>query len=445
MAAGFLKVQVFRGDTAIPVDNAEVTITPVGAETRNTIDVKTDSSGVTEVVELDAPSVALSQRPTELLPYSFADVTVKADGYGEQIIKGVQIFPSTTAIQQISLNTEEESMRQDESVIIIQPNVLVGDYPPKIPENPIKMLPKATGQVVLPEPVVPEYIIVHNGGPNSPGQNYTVRFPEYIKNVASSEIFSTWPETTIRANVYAIVSFTLNRIYTEWYPSRSKDFDITNSTAYDHAFSYGRNIYENISRIVDDIFATYIQRQGTSQPLLTQYCDGVQVQCPGWMTQWGSKYLGDEGKTPYDILTYYYGSDINLVTAKQVEGIPRSYTGSTLTIGSVGQPVIAIQTYLNRISQNYPLIPKVRVDGNYGEGTKKSVEVFQGIFSLPKTGNVDYATWYKLSQIYVGVTKIAELRGSPISRKKEMEFTPPISIDSKMRGEVPKIKYWDDI
>ena len=156
-------------------------------------------------------------------------------------------------------------------------------------------MPKSTGQVVLPNVVVPEFIIVHDGGPNSSGPNYTVPFPEYIKNVASSEIYSTWSENTIRANVYAIVSFTLNRIYTEWYPSRGKTFDITNSTAYDHAFSYGRNIYENISRIVDELFATYVKRSGVRQPLLTQYCDGVQVQCPGWMTQWGSKYLGDQG------------------------------------------------------------------------------------------------------------------------------------------------------
>lgn len=447
MATGYLKVQVFENDSYVPIDKAKVTITPVGAEQGSSDTIQTNSSGVTDVVELDAPPIAFSQRPSEQIPYSFSDVMVEAEGYAPQLIKGVQIYPEITALQQLFLKKDKGLTRQNETIIIIQPNVLVGNYPPKIPEEPIKPMPKSTGQVVLPNVVVPEFIIVHDGGPNSSGPNYTVPFPEYVKNVASSEIYSTWPENTIRANVNAIVSFTLNRIYTEWYPSRGKDFDITNSTAYDHAFSYGRNVYENISRIVDDLFTTYIKRSGVRQPLLTQYCDGVQVQCPGWMTQWGSKYLGDQGKTPYEILTNYYGNDINLVTAEEVEGIPRSYPGYTLEIGSTGQPVITVQTYLNRISQNYPLIPKVRVDGIYGNDTKESVKVFQGIFGLSQTGNVDYATWYKLSQIYVGVTKIAELRGheEEISPVGARDFYPPLGFGNHPLSDVPKIKYWDDL
>ncbi|MBV1822059.1 peptidoglycan-binding protein, partial [Bacteroidales bacterium MSK.15.36] len=169
--------------------------------------------------------------------------------------------------------------------------------------------------------------------------------------------------------------------------------------AYDHAFNYGRNIYDNISRVVDDIFSTYMKRPGAKQPLLSQYCDGVKVTCPGWMTQWGSKYLGDEGKTPYEILTSFYGSNLDLVTAKEVSGIPRSWPGYTLTVGNRGRDVRTIQVYLNRIADNYPAIPKVAVDGIYGTNTQNAVKVFQNVFLLPQTGNVDYATWYKISDV----------------------------------------------
>ena len=296
-------------------------------------------------------------------------------------------------------------------------------------------------ELSLPKPVVPEFITVHTGSPNNnSAPNYTVLYKEYIKNVASCEIYSTWPESTIRANVYAIISFTLNRIYTEWYRGKGKNYDITNSTAYDHAFTYGRNIYDSISVVVDDIFATYIRRQGRKQPLLTQYCDGKNVQCPGWMTQWGSKYLGDQGKTPYEILTNYYGSDLDLVTAEEVKGSPKSYPGYDLTVGSIGDEVETIQEQLNRISQNYPLIPKSAVDGVYGEKTKEAVSVFQGIFNLPQTGVVDYSTWYKISDVYVGVTRIAELRSS----EKERVFIPPISFDILNSREIPKISYFDN-
>ena len=242
-----------------------------------------------------------------------------------------------------------------------------------------------------------------------PGANRTVLYKDYIKNVASSEIYSTWSRRTITANVFCIISFTLNRIYTEWYRSKGKNFDITNSTAYDHAFSYGRNIYENISNIVDEVFSTYVRRIGRKQPLLTQYCDGKNVSCPEWLSQWGSKALGDQGVEPFNILTRYYGSNIELTTAEQVKGSPRSYPGYALTIGSRGESVRAVQEYLNRIANNYPLIPKVAVDGIYGNRTSQQVKVFQSIFKLPQSGIVDFATWYRISEIYVGVTRIAEL------------------------------------
>ena len=305
-------------------------------------------------------------------------------------------------------------------------------------------MPPPTSGVVLQKPVVPEFIVVHAGGPNNTSApNYRVPYKDYIKNVASCEIYSTWSENTIRSNIYAIVSFTLNRIYTEWYRGKGKNFDITNSTAYDHAFTYGRNIFESISEVVDDIFATYVRRVGRKQPLLTQYCDGKNVSCPGWMTQWGSKYLGDQGKTPFEILTNFYGSDIELVTADQVKGVPKSYPGYDLVIGSSGQEVRTIQEFLNRISQNYPLIPKVAQDGIYGANTAEAVRVFQGVFNLPKTGVVDYATWYKISDVYVGVTRIAELRGS--ARSVQRIFVPPRSFDNYYDPTIPKFDYMDDM
>lgn len=437
---GQLKVQCFRGDSSVPVDNCKVTVTNTtnaqaqniaalgnqtkpsnNASTSNVnITLVTDSSGLTQIVDLSAPPLAYSQEPTNNIPYSLYDVLVERDGFNPVSIKGVQVFPETTALQQVNLG-ESGNRASRAEIIIIQPNTLNSNFPAKIPESPDKPLPPPTSGVVLPKPVVPEFITVHQGVPNDDSApNYKVQYKDYIKNVASSEIYSTWPESTIRANIFCIISFTLNRIYTEWYRGKGKNFDITSSTAYDHAFSFGRNIYDSISAIVDEIFSTYIRRFGRKQPLLTQYCDGKNVTCPQWLSQWGSKYLGDQGYVPYDILTYYYGNDIELTTADQVSGSPSSYPGFDLTVGSNGEPVRQTQEFLNRIAQNYPLIPKVAVDGNYNEATAESVKVFQGIFNLPKTGVVDYATWYKISDVYVGVTRIAELRSDNI-------FYPPNS------------------
>lgn len=437
---GQLKVQCFRGESAVPIDNCRVTINPTTSDQVQNINalgnkttspnnpsasninttLLTDSSGLTQVIDLSAPPLDYSQEPTNNVPYSLYDVLVERDGFSPVSIRGVQVFPQSTALQKVSLQ-ENANRSSRAEIIIIQPNTLIGNFRAKIPESPDKPLPPPTGGVVLPKPVVPEFITVHQGSPNdASAPNYRVPYKDYIKNVASCEIYSTWPESTIRANVFCIISFTLNRIYTEWYRGKGKNFDITSSTAYDHAFNYGRNIYDSISAIVDEIFSTYIRRFGRKQPLLTQYCDGKNVTCPQWLSQWGSKYLGDQGYIPYDILTYYYGNDIELTTAEQVSGSPSSYPGFDLTVGSNGESVRQIQEFLNRIAQNYPLIPKVAVDGTYGEATAEAVRVFQGIFNLPKTGVVDYATWYRISDIYVGVTRIAELRSENI-------FYPPNS------------------
>ena len=440
---GGLKLQCFVGDTYIPIEGIKATLVSShgsGGESKE-VELTTNSSGESQVIELSAPLLEYSQNPTGNIPYSLYDLRIERQGFQSLVVNGIQIFPDEIAIQQCNLVEESRRVGNRADVINIQPNTLNGNYPSKIPEEVDKLLPPPTSGVVLPKPVVPEFITVHAGGPNNTtAPNYTVPYKDYIKNVASCEIYSTWPESTIRANVYAIISFTLNRIYTEWYRGKGKNFDITNSTAYDHAFNYGRNLYESISVIVDDIFSTYIRRFGRKQPLLTQYCDGKNVQCPGWMTQWGSKYLGDEGKSPYEILTSFYGSDIELVTAEVVEGSPSSYPGYDLTVGSSGDAVQTIQEQLNRIAQNYPLIPKLAVDGVYGDKTKEAVTVFQGVFNLPQTGVVDYATWYKISDVYVGGTKIAELRSSC----KQKIFIPPISFDIINSNEIPRFNYFGD-
>ena len=440
---GRLKVQCFVGDTYVPVDGSRALLVPSAGQTGESREVNlvTNSSGESQTIELDAPPLEYSQEPSQPTPYSLYDLQVEREGFQVLVINGIQIFPGQTAIQQCRLveNSNRRGFRAD--VINISPNTLNGNFPAKIPEEVDKPLPPPTGGVVLPKPVVPEFITVHAGTPsNNSAPNYKVLYKDYIKNVASCEIYSTWSESTIRANIYAIISFTLNRIYTEWYKGKGKNYDITNSTAYDHAFNYGRNIYDSISVIVDDIFSSYIRRMGRKQPLLTQYCDGKNVQCPGWMTQWGSKYLGDQGKTPYEILTNYYGNDIELVTAEIVKGSPSSYPGYDLTVGSTGTEVETIQDQLNRISQNYPLIPKSAVDGVYGARTEEAVKVFQSVFNLPQTGVVDYATWYRISDIYVGVTRIAELRSSI----KQKTFIPPLSFDILNSKQVPKMNYFDD-
>ncbi|HIX93177.1 MAG TPA: peptidoglycan-binding protein [Firmicutes bacterium] len=262
----------------------------------------------------------------------------------------------------------------------------------------------------MPElPYIPEYITVHLGPPDSPAQNVTVPFNEYIKNVASSEIYPTWPESAIRANIYAQISFALNRIYTEYYRSRGYDFDITNSTAYDQSFVNGRDIFENISRIVDEIFTDYISRQGTVEPLFAQYCDGTNVICDG-LSQWGTVELANQGLTPYEILTYYYGNDININRDTPIRPIEGSAPLRPLRPGDAGEDVRTVQLRLNRISQNYPSIPKIYpVDGVYTYEMLNAVQEFQRIFDLTPDGIIGNATWYKILQIYNAVKRLNEL------------------------------------
>lgn len=265
-------------------------------------------------------------------------------------------------------------------------------------------------------PYIPENITVHLGAPDSDAPNVTVPFADYIANVASSEVFPTWPESAIRANLYAQISYTLNRIYTEYYRARGYDFDITNSTAVDQSFVYGRDIFENINRLASEVFTDYIRRQGSIEPLFAQYCDGIEVQCEG-LSQWGSVDLAQQGLGPYDILTYYYGNDIDLVTDAPVMGITSSVPDRPLELGSAGSDVRQIQVRLNRIARNYPSIPKIAVvDGLFSYDTENAVRAFQEIFGLTPDGIVGRATWYKIQLIYNSVKRLSELNSEGITQ-----------------------------
>ncbi len=267
-------------------------------------------------------------------------------------------------------------------------------------------------------PYIPERIVVHLGTPQSDARNVSVTFPDYIKNVCSSEIFPTWPENALRANIYVQVTFALNRVYTEWYRSRGYDFDITNSTQYDQAFIYGRDIFENISDLVDELFNNYIVRRGRVEPLFAAFCDGVQVTCQG-LSQWGTVTLANRGYTPYEILQYYYGEDIDIVfNAPVAPNIP-SYPGVPLSFGSSGNEVRTIQLELNRIARNYPAIPRiVPANGIYGESTVTAVRTFQQVFGLPVTGTVDKATWYQIKYIFTAVKRLAEVTSEGLTQSE---------------------------
>ena len=391
----------------IPIENATVAISSPSNPEVILEQLTTDVSGLTEEIQLPAPPIALSLQPGAEQPYAEYDVRVSAPNFETAFFTNVEILPDVIAELDVTLNPIAIEPAGAEEIFVIEPHTLYFEYPPKIPEDEIKPTGE-TGAIVLSRVVIPEFIIVHDGTPSSTAPNYYVRFRDYIKNVASSEIYATWPEATIYANVLDILSFTLNRVYTEWYTNQGYNFTITSSTAYDHKWIRGRNIYTNIGLIVDSVFVNYLSRPNVRQPILTQYCDGNRVKCPGWMTQWGSKTLGDQGYTPIQILRNFYGSSIYINTAVEVSGVPASWPGTNLTNGASGTNVRTLQEQLNRIAQVYTVIPRISVDGQYGRQTANAVSAFQRIFNLTVTGVVDRATWYKISQIYVGVTRIGQ-------------------------------------
>ena len=391
------------------MQGAKISISYTGNPSQTSEEVSADDSGNSEELTLNAPPLEYSMEPSEEQPYAEYTIRVQAPGYRDITVSAINVLPGETAIQNVRMEAEDAPGDRIDMVVIAA-HTLYAEYPPKIPEDEIKPM-NESGEIVLSRVVIPEYIVVHDGAPgDTTASDYYIRYRDYIKNVASSEIYATWPDAAIRANVLAIMSFTLNRVYTEWYRGKGYNFTITSSTAYDHKFIYGRNYFQSISRVVDEMFENYLSRPNVRQPILTQYCDGQRVTCPNWMSQWGSKYLGDQGYSAIDILRNYYGNDMYINTAQGISGIPASWPGYNLSIGSSGEKVRQLQEQLQRISQAYPAIPSITADGIYGNRTKEAVAKFQSVFGLPATGVVDYPTWYRISDIYVAVSRIAELR-----------------------------------
>lgn len=404
--SGFLRVDVNSRLNQFPIEDAVVDISSQTEPDRILEELTTNRSGQTEEITLPAPSVDLSLEPQDLQPYSEYQITVRAPGFEPMTIQGSEILAGQLSTQPVRLRPVEPGEGAQD--VLIPEHTLYGEYPPKIPEAEIKPM-NESGEIVLSRVVVPEFIIVHDGVPNdTSAQDYYVPYRDYIKNVASSEIYATWPEDALVANILAIQSFTLNRVYTEWYRNKGYNFTITSSTVYDQKFIYQRNIFQSISQLVDDIFDNYLSLPNVRQPIFTQYCDGRRVSCPGWMTQWGSCNLAERGYSAIEIIRHFYGSEMYINSAEEVAGIPSSWPGYNLDIGSYGQPVRTIQEQLNTIAEVYTAIPSVVVDGIYGEGTQAAVRRFQEIFGLTPDGIVGRNTWYRISQLYVALAGLAE-------------------------------------
>ncbi|MDO4732279.1 MAG: peptidoglycan-binding protein [Bacillota bacterium] len=292
--------------------------------------------------------------------------------------------------------------------------------------------------VLINYPYIPERITVHLGPPESPAENISLPFAEYIKNVVSSEIYPTWPESALRANIYAICSFALNRIFTEWYRSRGYDFDITSSTQYDQAFVPGRDVFENISQLADSLFNSYVVRQGSIEPLFAQFCNGSSSTCAG-LSQWGTVELARAGYVPYEILQYYYGEDIDIISNVPVLPLQESWPGRPLRLGDAGNDVKQIQLWLNRIRQDYPALPAIApADGIFRSSTEQAVRKFQEVFYMPVDGIVDEASWYRIKRSYTAVKRLAELSSEGLS-PEEARLLFPGSLQLGDQGDIVQV------
>lgn len=408
MATGYLIIQARTAHDALPLNGVQIWI--MDSKEQNTYYVTTDESGETAKIALETLDATLSLNPDfSGTPFISYDVLAFADGFNSVHIVDIPILDGETAIQPIEFIPMRKIQRTP-TVTEIQ----IGAPAVSMTGRRNQRGP-ATESRVLRQVVIPNPITVHLGSPGASASNVQVSFPDYVKNVASSEIYPTWPDASVRANIYAIITFALNRIFTEWYRSRGYNFDITNNTAYDQYFVYGRNIYESISLIVDEIFNEFVRRQGQTAPYFTSFCNGTTATCAG-MSQWGTVTLANQGRTPLQILRSYYPKDIEIAETNIITGVLSSYPGTALKIGSKGLDVQTIQTYLERIRRNYPAIPTITDEaGVFGESTKAAVAKFQSIFNLTSDGIVGKSTWNKLSYLYASVTKLAELNSEGTS------------------------------
>ncbi len=408
MASGYLMIQARTAGDALPLGGVEVSI--LDGQGNQLYGLTTDESGETEAVSLETVDKSLSlEEGYAGTPYTAYDVLAQASGFNSLYISGVPIFEGETAIQPVMLEPMEQLQRNPVVTEIVIEKPAVSSAAERAQEGPATE-PRVLRQVVIPNPIT-----VHLGSPSSSASNVQVSFPDYVKNAASSEIYPTWPDSALRANIYAIITFALNRVFTEWYRSRGYNFDITNSTAYDQAFVPGRTIYESISRIVDEIFNQYVRRQGQNAPYFTSFCNGTTVTCSG-LSQWGTVSLANQGRDPLQILRAYYPNNIEIAETQAITGVVTSYPGSPLRTGSRGLDVQTIQNYLNRIRRNYPAIPAVTDEaGVFGNTTNAAVTKFQSVFGLLADGVVGKSTWNKISSLYTAVTRLAELNSEGTS------------------------------
>ncbi|MCH5261859.1 MAG: LysM peptidoglycan-binding domain-containing protein [Lachnospiraceae bacterium] len=406
MAIGYLMIQARIANDAIPLENVQVRV--LDNQGRSLYSMVTDESGETPLVSLETVDASLSLDPNYVgTPFVAYNVLAQAEGFQTLYVDSIPIYDGETAVLPLTMIPMQESnpQRSGEVTRITLGKPAVASQEPRYQEGP----DSGIQPYVLRQVVIPSTITVHLGGPASYASNVRVSFTDYVKNVASSEIYPTWPDASLRANIYVIITFALNRIYTEWYRAQGYDFDITNSTAYDQAFVYGRATYESINNIVDQIFNEYVRRQGQNAPYFTSFCNGTTVTCSG-LSQWGTVSLANQGLTPLQILRSYYPNDIEIAEAQAVSDALTSYPGTPLRVGSTGLDVQYIQNYLSRIRRNYPAIPAITdTAGVFGSSTEAAVRKFQSIFNLTSDGIVGKATWYKLSQIYTAVTRLAEL------------------------------------
>lgn len=385
---GYLIVEVYADNIALPIEDAKVTI--------NDDVYYTDESGQTKKISLITKNMDSSNFQNEVNNESY-NISVEKDGFTSEI-NNILIYPDIIAYQKVFFNFLNNSVENlpDNQLMINEPKII---------ENEIKDIKNTK---VLPEVIAPEYIIVHDGSPtDTSATNYYVPFTDYIKNVASSEIYSTWPTECLKANIIAIISFTLNRVYTEWYISKGYSFTITSLPAYDQKYSVNGTTYSSINTIVDEIFLQYITFNNLTQPFFAQYNDGITTNNSGWLSQWGSKELADKGYDYKEILKYYYTSNIQFKEAIPIFGYPTSYPGYTLKYGDCSSEVQKIQIELNIIRQSYPKIPLIsNANGYFDDETLDSVKVFQSVFGIVQSGNIDFTTWYRISYIYMAVKEM---------------------------------------
>ena len=398
---GTLRIQTFAARQSAPMEGVTVAVQGDGF----TLHCITDATGSAADIPIEAPACTLSlDEDNTIRPYAVVSLTAAKSGYRTVRIEGIQIFAGQiTLAQPAMIPVTEEGKDIPNAPIIIPPHPLFAGSGGSGAQPVENCVPR-----VLDKVIIPKNITVHLGKPAASARNVTVSFRDYIANVASSEVYPTWPEQALRANIHCQISLALNRIYTEWYPSKGYTFNITNSTSYDQYYVHGRTVFDVMVRITDDIFNTYLRKRGTVNPYYSEYCDGKSVTCPG-LKQWGTVTLANQGRNALQILKYYYGNDIEIVRTSNIQSIPQSYPGSPIRQGDSGTAVFTLQRQLNRITKDYPFLGKLTVDGVFGSRMAATVRAFQKQFNLTADGVVGRQTWYKISYIYVSVKDLAEL------------------------------------